>query len=143
MIFSKIKKKVMELETRPVLLHEMPGRVRFGIKVLKRLTKEMLPLADHLKAIIQEIPAVFEIKINNVSGSLLIKYDTKKTDSQKVQTFMREVIRYLLGYAEEIMAVKDDDLPEVLQRLSRQIKEQTTAELVFTPAKLPKDVWTV
>ena len=141
MILSRIKKKIIEVETRPVVLHEIPGRVRFGIKVLKRLKKDMLPLADHLKSVIEEIPSVNEIKLNIVSGSLLINFDQEKTDSQKVQKFLRDVIRYLLGYADRILAVKETDLPKVLEKVSRYVQTLTAEDLSFNPKDIPEEVW--
>ena len=141
MILSRIKKKVIEVETRPVVLHEIPGRVRFGIKVFKRLTKDMLPLVDHLKAIIEEIPSVNEIKVNNISGSLLVSFDKDKTDSKKVQAFIRDVVRYLLSYSDSILSVKDENLPQVLEELSLHVKGLTKEDLSFTPDEVPDSIW--
>lgn len=143
MIFSRIKKKIVEAETRPVVLHKLPGRIRFGIKVLKRLRKENLPLAEHLKSVLEEIPAVNEIIINNISGSLLIAYDTDKTDSEKVRKFLQDVIRYLLGYADDIMAVSETELPVVLDKLSKHIKSFTGDDLTFMAGEIPEEVWKV
>lgn len=143
MIISRIKKKVIEVETRPVILHEIPGRVRFGIKVLKRMKKESLPLADHLKSVIEEIPAIDEIKLNIASGSMLIKFDKEKTDSKKVQRFIKDVIRYLLKYSDSILAIDEKHMPEVLERLSRHIKTQTAEDLAFNAADIPAEVWKV
>ncbi len=143
MIIGRIKKKIIEVETRPVILHEIPGRIRFGLKVLTRLTKDMLPLADHLKSVIEEIPSVLEIKLNIVSGSLLICFDKDKTDSKKVQRFIKDVIRYLLSYADKLLAVDENKLSVVLERLSMHVRNLTAEDLTFSAKDVAPDLWEV
>ena len=140
-MLGKLKKKIIELETRPVILHEIPGRVRLGLKVIKRLKKENMPLAENLKVLLEDIPALNEIKLNNLSGSIVINYDQQLTDAKGVQSFLREVIRYLLGYSDEILRVPEEELPDILVKLSMQIRDSTSAELKFSPVKLDKSFW--
>ena len=143
MILSRIKKKVIEAETHPVVLHEIPGRVRFGIKVLKRLKKDKLPLAEHIKSVIEEIPSINEIKLNSMSGSILINFDKEKINSNQIKKFLQDVIRYLLGYSDKILSIQEKDLPFILERLTRRIKSSTDDELMFNSDDIPNDLWQV
>ncbi len=143
MFLTKFKKKIIEAETRPVVLHEIPGRVRFGVKILKRLKQDNLPLAEHLKTLLEEIPAFNGIKLNNLSGSILVSYDTSVTDSKGIKVFLQKVVRYLIGYTEELSKVPEKSLPEILERLSVHIRNSTNAELEFSPVPLDKSFWSV
>ncbi len=143
MLLTKLKAKILEAETRPVIVHEIPGRVRFGIKILKRLKHENMPLAEHLKELLEEIPAFKGIKLSNLSGSILVNYDPQVTDSKGIKSFLQEVMRYLLGYAEELAKVPEKSLPEILERLSVHIRDSTSAELEFRPSLLAKSFWGV
>ena len=142
-MLGKLKKKVIEFETRPVILHEIPGRVRLGLKVIKRLKKENMPLVEHLKSLLEDIPALSGIKVNNLSGSIVINYDQQVTDARGVQVYLQEVIRYLIGYSEEILRVPERALPDILEKLSILIRDSTSEKLKFTPESLDKSFWQV
>lgn len=141
MLFDFMARKLLELETTPQVLHEMPGRLRLGVRALKRLSKEQLPLAEHIIRIMESFPVFTEIKLNIPAGSVLIHYNPSLGDTAHIVCFLQAVLRFLWENSGPLSNTPDSRLTQVIERLTAHIRQSTDEQLNFTAAAVPASVW--
>ncbi len=77
-------------------IHHIPGRLRIKNPIFKNNTSILKEAKDCLT----EVPGVLDINFNQLTGSLVIQYDTKAIHPDKMQQVIKDC-----GYVDERKAV--------------------------------------
>lgn len=96
-------------------VHEVPGRVRIKIPMLKRNKKE----AETLRGILEEMEGVVSTSTNTVTGSVVINYDDDLVSSQHLLDTLAD-----LGYIDLSRALNNEQYVNVgLSKAGRAVSK--------------------
>jgi hypothetical protein len=95
------------IQTVSYYLHNVPGRLRIKIPNIKRRTKKVQSIIDLIKG----LEGVVDISANEVTGSVVINYDTEIIDTDDILTTLKEN-----NYIDEIKNPKRDHIQDGLSR---------------------------
>lgn len=112
------------------LIHELPGRIRFRVKALKKKSVAMHGYAEHLK----QMEGIVEAEGNPVLGSILVFYDPKKTGKEAIFASFQS----FLESAPSILFVPEKrEAPSLFgQRMIKRIISVVIGDLLFSALKI-------
>ena len=126
-----IMDSIINKKTEVKVAHQLPGRIRFRIEALKYIPNHSLYLMDSFDDVLSVIPGIENVELNNSTGSILITFDPKLIDNTSMISYVSEIVRFLVKSREEIMQINEEDIPSVLQKAKKYIKENLSNDLKF------------
>ena len=100
------------------VLHAIPGRIRLQIPFWKKIPKEWM-LESNTLALDQFLPGIRDIRLNSVTGTVLISYDPECVTEQEILDSLDEMARLLQQHRKQLSKFGPEQRDEALAYLQK------------------------
>ncbi len=116
---------IIDLQTEVKIAHQIPGRIRFRINALKYIPDNSLHFLDYLNDILEVLPAIENVSINNRTGSMLIIFNPDSINNDRLIKFVSQMVRLFVKSREQLMQIETKDIPQIMEDIKQYIKEKS------------------
>ncbi len=95
------------------VLHAIPGRIRLQIPLWKQIPKELV-LESNTMGLAQFLPGIRDIRLNSVTGTVLISYDPQCLTEQEILHTLDEMVNLLLQHRKQLTKFRPEQRDEAL-----------------------------
>lgn len=113
---------IMHLASRPRVLHQLPGRLRIHLPMLRRLNARHQLLVRELVPFLREIEGITEAQASTVTGNLLLGYDEGVIRGKEVLQVITDLGLLLARNRKWLRMAQDNDVSEALEQLGPLIR---------------------
>lgn len=99
------------------VLHEIPGRLRIKIPGLKYAEKFATEEAIHASFKQYKLYGVKDIQINFITSSILVFYDTEKTNKENIVQFLNKMQESLLNWIAKNKSIGEKEFENIITEL--------------------------
>ena len=78
------------------VVHRLPGRIRIHIPILEKLPSGWTTFSEHTAELIKMKNGVEKVKIQPVTGSLLIHYDPEQVEETDILKWLKTLVETFL-----------------------------------------------
>lgn len=137
-----IQKTYLNWRLRPRIVHQLPGRLRVHVPALLETSKEFQHKADPLIKLFSLPQGIKTVKINFITGNMLIFYDLQLICEKEVFNWIHQLRYLMIEILNGLSKVSNGKLPVVTERLINFMEQAIKKKVVLNKEiKIPKDVW--
>jgi hypothetical protein len=118
-----IKKNIISNMAKFKVIHSIPGRIRLKTKIPKETYSQINLHDKYLEEALLMLKGIENIEFNYTIGTVLIKYNTKKTYEKKVLDWLNEIIRVGIENIELIEKYSESNREYVINTVKQQLTE--------------------
>lgn len=101
----------------------MPGRLRLKVNNVSKFPSEVKNYDKYVVKGLKMIDGINDVEFNYITGSVLIKYDAKKVEEEKIVNWINKVIATVLDNLTLIQEQGKDNLDYVIDLLEEKLKK--------------------
>lgn len=103
------------------VLHSIPGRIRLQVPLWKHVPREwQLDLPAVMPA--DCLPGIHEIRLNSVTGTALITYDTNEVSERQILDMLDELASLIRRHRRQLSEYSPEQRDEMLAYMRRVIQ---------------------
>lgn len=99
------------------IVHRLPGRIRIHIPILEKLPGDWLTYSEITAELIKMRNGIEDVKIQPVTGSLLIRYEPDQIEEADILTWLKTLVKAFLSMEAPIKSLKETDIRMRFTRL--------------------------
>lgn len=112
------EKWLYRVALRPSVVHEMPGRIRLHLPILRRVPEDMRGWLDSAAELIALRAGIRTVEACALTGSVLIHYDPAEIEGDEVVRYFNEFIGCGIDHLDELRALAPEERGPFLRRLA-------------------------
>ena len=89
---NKMQEHFLRVSLKPVVESELPGRLRIGFARFNLLPDDAKPYLHYVYDVLEMLPGVTDVRVNERIGTILILYDSGKCTSRRVLQWVDTVV---------------------------------------------------
>jgi hypothetical protein len=91
-------------------VHRLPGRIRIHIPILEKLPGDWLTYSELTAELIKMRNGIEDVKIQPVTGSLLIRYEPDQIEEADILTWLKTLVKTFLSMETPFISLKEADI---------------------------------
>ena len=136
-----IMESAAALLLRPRILHQLPGRIRFHLPILKRLPKTHGATAELVARLLSVPEGIAEVSPCLTTGNVLVRFDSNNLTSDHVLKYMNTVTQLSMHNRDQLERFETNDFPEIEMRLRNWLSNEVSSTLELDgKLRIPEDV---
>jgi hypothetical protein len=136
-----LKEAALYRLVRPKMAHQLPGRVRLHLPVLRRLPEGEGELVDLVARLLAAPEAIRRVEPNRITGSAVVRYDADRVSAGDVLAYAEAVTRLAVANRAALAGLPRERYAEVEPKLAAWLRQTVTDRLRMTDApRIPDDV---
>lgn len=118
-----IKKFLISQLMKIKVAHSMPGRIRFKVSSLTMIPEEYRKYEKFIGESIGRLNGVTKVDVNNITGSVLVTYDTNLLYEKKILKWVDKIKEIGIGNYELIEKYGESNVDFVIKTIEQQLDE--------------------
>jgi hypothetical protein len=130
------------IHLRPRILHRLPGRLRIHIPVLRQISE---PFQKFVHLLLQDFTlpeGIRSVRINFITGNLLIEYDIKGTEEKEILRWLEDIAKIAEGAWSKFSRVKNGNKDQISENLIEYLTQKANTKVKLDKNfHIPEYVW--
>lgn len=132
----------LSIQSRPRVIHRLPGRLRVHIPVIRQVTAEFQNISDHLLKKINLPEGIMSTDINYITGNVLVYYNADSIYENEVLNWIQDLKKIALDISSRLAILSDAEAEMRGKRLIEYFKEiSKNGNILDKHFKIPEYVW--
>ncbi len=112
-----LEKIFKSIHLRPRILHRLPGRLRIHIPALRQISEQFQIFVNLLLKDFTLPNGIRTVKINFITGNLLVEYDFKVTEEREILCWLEDITMIAKGVWSRFSQVKNGKKDQISANL--------------------------
>jgi hypothetical protein len=126
---------------RPRVVHRLPGRLRIHVPLLNRMPGDQKIDQGKVDRLVTSIPGMRCATVNRVSGNILLDYDPRILDEQRILAGMKKISRTVVKHRDRFKELSDSNKRIDIDRLAEYFHRKGDALFSAEELELPGEIW--
>ena len=130
------------IQSRPRVIHRIPGRIRIHIPVIRQVTAEFQNISSHLLKKINLPEGIISTNINYITGNVLVHYNADSIYENEVLTWIQDLKKIAFDISSRFESLSDSEARVRGRQLLKYFKQiSKNGNILDKHFKIPDHVW--